>query len=134
MKSGKQRRKELKAKRKERDSNQRSLEAETRPAPRPLKTTPVNEASLAPYKSYGAPAFVMRGYYEDVPFRCHGCGQDEIWTATQQKWWYEVAKGYVYSTAKFCRPCRRKEQARRVEARRVHLEGIARKKSIRKGD
>jgi Probable zinc-ribbon domain len=134
MKSGKKRRQEIKAKRKERDRKQPQLKRGARPGARPLKTAPVNEESLAPYKSYGAPAFVMRGYYEDVPFRCRGCGRDEIWTATQQKWWYEVAKGYVYSTAKWCRPCRKKEQARRAEARRVHLEGVARKKSIRKGD
>jgi Probable zinc-ribbon domain len=134
MKSGKKRRAEIKAKRKERDKREALTERGARPATRSLKTAPVNEESLAPYKSYGAPAFVMRGYYEDVPFRCRGCSRDEIWTAAQQKWWYEVAKGYVYSTAKLCRPCRKKEQARRAEARRVHLEGVARKKSIRKGD
>jgi Probable zinc-ribbon domain len=130
MKSGKRRRKEIKAKRKERATREALTK---RGAGRSLKTTPVNEESLAPYRSYGAPAFVMRGYYEDVPFRCRGCGRDEIWTAAQQKWWYEVAKGYVYSAAKLCRACRRKEQARRAEARRVHLEGIARKKATRGG-
>jgi hypothetical protein len=131
MKSGKKRRAEIKAKRKERDKREALTERGARPAARSLKTAPVNEESLAPYKSYGAPAFVMRGYYEDVSFRCRGCGRDEIWTAAQQKWWYEVAKGYVYSAAKSCRTCRRKEQARRAEARRVHLEGIARKKATR---
>ncbi|MGH7857477.1 MAG: zinc-ribbon domain containing protein [Candidatus Binatia bacterium] len=82
----------------------------------------------APSNSYGAPKFVERGYYVDTPFRCRGCGKEEIWTAAQQKWWFEVAKGFVHSTAKLCRPCRRREQARRAEARRVHLEGAARKK------
>jgi len=90
-------------------------------------TAPVNEALLAPYKSYGVPKFVERRFYVAVPFRCAGCGVAEIWTATQQKWWYEVAKGYVYSTAKLCRPCRRKEQERRDGARRVHLKGLANK-------
>jgi len=82
---------------------------------------------MAPNNSYGAPDFVRRGYYLDRPFRCAGCGREEIWTAAQQKWWYEVAKGYLYSGAKLCRPCRRREQARRSEARRVHLEGLTRK-------
>src|SRR5262245_41297166 len=95
---------------------------------------PVNEDVLASYKSYGAPDYVMRGYYLDLSFRCQGCGKEEIWTAAQQKWWYEVAKGYVYSSAKLCRACRKKEQARRAEARRVHLEGVARKKASHKGD
>jgi hypothetical protein len=133
MKSGKQRRAELKTKRKQREAKQRSLAAVPRATPRPLGTAPVNEALLAPYKSYGAPDYAMRGYYQDLPFRCHGCGKEEIWTASQQKWWYEVAKGYVYSRAKLCRPCRKKEQARRAEARRVHLEGIAREKDARRG-
>jgi hypothetical protein len=133
MKSGKQRRKEIKSKRAERAAKKPSLPAGPHQRLRPLGTAPVNEALLAPYNSYGAPAFVMRGYYLDVPFRCQGCGQEEIWTAAQQKWWYEVAKGYVYSTAKLCRPCRKKEQARRAEAKRIHLEGMTRKKSVRKG-
>jgi hypothetical protein len=89
----------------------------------------VNTAALAPYNSYGVPGFVARGYYQDEPFVCSGCGTPQVWTAGQQKWWYEVAKGDVNSTAKHCRPCRRREQARRAEARRVHLEGLERKRS-----
>jgi hypothetical protein len=124
MKSGKQRRAELKARR-----AGRRAQAAARPAKRePGRLVPVNEAALAPYSSYGAPDFVMRGYYVDRPFTCTGCGADEVWTGTQQKWWYEVAKGYVYSGAKLCRACRRREQARRAEARRVHREGLARRK------
>jgi Probable zinc-ribbon domain len=88
---------------------------------------PVNEQLLAPNNSYGAPDFVRRGYYTDIPFRCVDCGKEEIWTGTQQKWWYEIAKGFVYSTAIRCRACRRKERDRRANARRVHLEGKARK-------
>ena len=76
-----------------------------------------------------APDFVYRGHYLDKPFTCAGCGKEEIWTATQQKWWYEVAKGFVYSIAKLCRNCRRQVQAQKNESRRVHLEGIARKKA-----
>jgi len=54
-------------------------------------------------------------------------GREEVWTARQQKWWYEVAKGFVYSDAKLCRACRRRERDRRAEARRVHQEGLGRK-------
>jgi hypothetical protein len=100
--------------------------------PTPPGAVPVNEEALAPYRSYGAPLFVTRGYYLDMPFRCAGCRSDEIWTAAQQKWWYEVAKGYPYSAAKLCRTCRRRERERRSEARRVHLEGAARKKAARR--
>jgi Probable zinc-ribbon domain len=71
----------------------------------------VNESALAPYNSYGDPEFVRAGHYSDRPFRCRDCGKDEVWTARQQKWWYEVAKGYVYSTAVRCRACRRKAKS-----------------------
>jgi putative zinc ribbon protein len=92
-------------------------------------TVRVNVEALAPNNSYGAPRFVERGYYVDEPFTCAGCGVAQVWTAWQQKWWYEVAKGFAYSTAKHCRACRRREQARRAEAKRVHLEGVARKRA-----
>ncbi|HEY6365391.1 MAG TPA: zinc-ribbon domain-containing protein [Candidatus Binatia bacterium] len=134
MKSGKQRRAELKTKRKQRKTKQQLLTTRPQPTPRPLGTAPVNEDLLAPYKSYGAPGYVMRGYYQDIPFRCQACGKEETWTAAQQKWWYEVGKGYVYSSAKLCRPCRKKAQARRAEVRRVHLDGVARKKAAHRGD
>lgn len=99
-----------------------------RDTPTPPGLVRVNVDALAPNSSYGAPRFVERGYYEDVPFTCSGCGSKEIWRAAQQKWWYEVAKGYVYSSAKLCRKCRQRERVRRAEARRVHLEGMARKR------
>jgi hypothetical protein len=98
----------------------------------PGRFVPVNADLLAPYNSYGVPKFVERGYYIDIPFRCVGCGKDEVWTGWQQKWWYEVAKGYVYSSARKCRKCRRAEQARRAESRRVHIEGIRKKKGVSK--
>jgi hypothetical protein len=98
----------------------------------PAALVPVNVAGLAPYNSYGVPRFVERGYYEDRPFTCAECGKPQLWTALQQKWWYEVAKGHVESTAKLCRPCRRREQARRAAARRVHLEGLKHKQARRR--
>jgi hypothetical protein len=88
---------------------------------------PVNEALLAPNNSYGAPDFVRRGYYVDISFRCADCDIEEVWTGAQQKWWYEVAKGFVYSTAIRCRRCRRTQRERRADARRTHLEGRAQK-------
>ena len=89
---------------------------------------PVNEKLLARNNSYGAPDFVRRGYYIDLPFRCVDCGKEELWTGAQQKWWYEVAKGFVYSSAVRCRGCRRKKRERRDEARRIHLQGLLDKK------
>jgi Probable zinc-ribbon domain len=71
----------------------------------------VDYSELASHGSYSQPDFVERGYYVDKPFVCEGCGTSQVWTAGQQKWWYEVAKGYVFSTAKLCRSCRKQARA-----------------------
>lgn len=131
MKSGKQRRVEISARRKKRALKRSAIAKVVELRNTPSRMVPVNEELLAPNNSYGAPAFVRRGYYVDIPFRCADCGKEEVWTGSQQKWWYEIAKGFVYSSAVRCRACRRKEQARRNEARRVHLEGMARKNKAR---
>ena len=131
MKSGKQRRVEISARRKKRALKRSAIAKAVELRNTPSRMVPVNEELLAPNNSYGAPAFVRRGYYIDIAFRCVDCGKEEVWTGSQQKWWYEIAKGFVYSSAVRCRACRRKEQARRNEARRVHLEGIARKNQAR---
>ena len=123
MKSNKQRWTELKEKR----AAKRTAVKKAVDVRRAVGGVPVRRDALAPNNSYGHPDFVARGYYLDKPFTCAACGREEIWTASQQKWWYEVAKGYVYSTAKLCRACRGRERDRRLEARRVHLAGIAAK-------
>ncbi|WP_210345568.1 zinc-ribbon domain containing protein [Bradyrhizobium sp. CCBAU 53421] len=88
---------------------------------------PVDTARLAPSNSYSIPDFVERGTYRPEPFVCKDCGVAEVWTPLQQKWWYETAKGDVFTKAVRCRACRTRERARKSAARRVHLEGLARK-------
>ncbi len=130
MKSGKQRRLELDAKKERRAAKQAAEQAVLDRAVKrkaALRGATVTAGALAPNRSYSNPDFVTRGYYLDKPFVCEGCGKVEVWTATQQKWWYEIAKGDVWTTAKLCRLCRRRERVRRAEARRVHLDGLARK-------
>lgn len=90
----------------------------------------VNAANLGPNNSYGVPEFVARGYYVDMPFHCKSCGIAQVWTETQQKWWYESAKGDVWAVAVMCRPCRRRERARRAEARDAHLSGLSAKGKV----
>lgn len=84
----------------------------------------VNPENLRPTNSYGTPEFVERGYYVDMPFNCKSCGVAQVWTATHQKWWYESAKGDVWTIAVLCRACRKREQARRTAAREVHMAGL----------
>jgi hypothetical protein len=130
MKSGKQRRIELKTQK----QVQKAKLAKQKLATKEAKTlaeselavslgrVTVDRTTLIPNNSYDEPDFVKRGYYLDKPFTCAACNSQEVWTAVQQKWWYEIAKGSLFTTAKFCWTCRHQEQARRA-----HLEGIAKK-------
>ena len=122
MKSGKQRKAEIQQQRAGRAAR---AEAAAKSLPKPLTAgmAACNPLKLAPYNSYGQPDFVVRGYYVDQPFCCKDCGKQEVWTATRQKWWYEVAKGQVFTRANRCNACRRKERERVAEARRVQQQG-----------
>jgi hypothetical protein len=91
----------------------------------------VNTSNLLPTGSYGTPDFVARGYYVDFPFRCKDCEKSEVWSPTQQRWWYEVAKGDVWTVANRCRPCRQRERARRKSARETAEAGLAKKRRMK---
>lgn len=84
-----------------------------------------DKSQLLHNNTYG----LLPDFYLDKAFTCRDCGNEEVWTAKQQKWWYEVAKGNINSTAVRCRSCRKKEQARKAEARKIHLQGLAPKQS-----
>ena len=76
-------------------------------------------------------------FYVDRPFACRKCATEEVWTAKQQKWWYEVALGDINTTAVHCRSCRMVERKRVEEARRISAEGMKRKQEAlahRRGD
>lgn len=77
MKSGKQKRLEIKAKRKQKTAKIQSNHKQQALRLRPVLGPPVNEALLAPNNSYGEPDFVYCGYYVDRPFRCVDCGKEE---------------------------------------------------------
>lgn len=122
MKSNKQRRVELDRKKKVRVAEALALHREKTSAEREAELQSairVNASALAPYNSYSGPEFVARGYYVDKEFECVDCAQPQVWTASQQKWWYEVAKGCVWSTAIRCRECRRRRRLRGASANRA---------------
>lgn len=126
MKSNKQRRDEIKARRRQRAEKEKQRQRSRSDIDLPIGSAPCNPLLLAPNNSNGTD-FLLRGYYLDYPFRCQDCGKEEIWRATQQKWWFEVAKADVNTRAIRCRSCRKLERQRKSEARRVHLEGIRKK-------
>jgi len=78
----------------------------------PPDAIPADLSKHAPNNSWD-PIF----YYQDMEFRCADCGSEEVWTASQQKWWYEVAKGPVYSRAIRCRACRKADREKKEEHR-----------------
>ena len=65
-------------------------------------------------------------YYYNQEFICCDCGSNEIWTAAQQKWWYEEAEGNINAHAKRCRKCRAHITALKEEQKR-HMEEMATK-------
>ena len=95
----------------------------TRSSPQSSERVPVDAARLAPNNSNGLD-FQQQGYYQDKPFACRDCGRAQVWTARQQKWWFEVARGSVYGKPVRCRSCRQRERARQTAARRVQLQGV----------
>ena len=128
-KSGRQRAEEIAVRRRQRTAQQQEKQAgEIHPAYEGEQVTaPVNASLLADDNSYGVPEFVGRGNYVDRKFTCNDCGKEEVWHATQQKWWYEVAKGGVWTVAVRCRPCRRRERDRAAAHKRRSEEGLLRK-------
>ena len=113
--SNKQKRAALAAKRLERRKKSLQVRRQRNPAKVraaydagfPPGAIPANLKEQAPNNSYGPPL-----YYADQPFDCVDCGRHEVWTASQQQWYFEVAKGSIYGRAIRCRACRhRRRQA-----------------------
>jgi hypothetical protein len=130
-KSNKQRRAELKARRLARvvslrDHDVRGIAPSVQAGVQP-GIVPADHAKLAHNNTYG----LLPLFYVDTAFTCCGCGSQEVWTAKQQKWWYEEAQGHIDSCAVRCRACRLIERARVTEARRIAEEGLARKRALK---
>lgn len=53
----------------------------------------------------------------DAKLMCEDCGQSFVFSATEQRHWYEMLKFWVQSRPKQCLPCRRIRRARRRETR-----------------
>jgi putative zinc ribbon protein len=49
--------------------------------------------------------FSTKFYYKDIQFTCAGCGKEEVWTAPQQKRYFETQKGNIYNEPKWCYDC-----------------------------
>ena len=117
MKSGKQRRLEIMAKRRKK---QRGVDVFDQYQLMPKHAVKANHNNLIHNCTYGSyPLF-----YVDKEYECRDCNSHEVWTAKQQRWWYEIAKGNIDSVAVRCRKCRRIIRDKR-EAQKAHMEEMA---------
>ncbi|WP_300451714.1 zinc-ribbon domain containing protein [Accumulibacter sp.] len=128
MRSGKQKREALRVRRRRRQQRQEDRRRQTGRPALPARTVPVSPERLAELPWPGAPDFIRRGYYEDLPFVCVDCGAACIWFAQRQKWWYEVADGDLASTARRCAACRARARERRRLARQQTFAGRERRR------
>jgi len=71
-------------------------------------------------------SYAPKLYYEDKKFRCRDCGLECVWTAEQQRLWYEEWKGPIQSTAVRCRGCRLRLRQEKAIQRR-HMQALARR-------
>ena len=113
MKSNRQKRLEIKSKRVEKAYLESCKESTTG------KLIRVGTSLLGPTGTF--PEFASCGIYSDYKFSCKDCGVSEIWTASQQKWWYEVANGNLYTRAARCNSCRKKHKLHAEESRQRQL-------------
>jgi hypothetical protein len=60
----------------------------------------------------------------DTKLRCEDCGQQFVFAAAEQRYWYETLKFWAQSRPKQCIPCRQARRARR----RASSEGQARRR------
>jgi hypothetical protein len=120
FKSGKQRRAEILTRRKKNKPVVEWIDPESQPENWPKGAVAANRLGLELLHPYS----LIPHYYADKPFKCRDCGVEQVWRATQQKWYYEVAKGKSGSTAVRCLPCRRKERERKAKARADSLPGL----------
>lgn len=105
MKSNKQRKSEIKQRRWKRMEAQREV---AQPKSMPAGVLAADMECLA---LVHGPYFWHKGYYEDCAYRCRDCGAYGVWSARDQKWWYEQAQGCLDSRASRCKSCRTEYRA-----------------------
>ena len=119
-------RKKLKfaAKRKERAERQAAEEGAWRASKGlPGGWVAADPTQQAPYNSASPPPT----YYVDVEVNCRDCGVEEVWTAKDQKWYYEVIKGTLFATAVRCINCRKKVREQKAIQRQQMAEADKRR-------
>lgn len=100
MKSNKQRKSEIQLRRWKRMEAQREVASCVR------MPAGVLAADMGRLALIHGPHFWHPGYYKDCAYRCRDCGANGVWSARDQKWWYEQVQGSLDSRASRCQSCR----------------------------
>ncbi len=58
-----------------------------------------------PESQFHGGGYAVKFSYQDIHYSCAGCGKKEVWTAEQQKRYFEVQKGNIYNKPKWCHEC-----------------------------
>jgi len=111
MKSGKQRRLEIMEKRRKKAQENKGINVYSSSVQLPKYAVRSNPSKL----KHNHTLDPLPLFYIDREYQCKDCGSHEIWTAKQQKWWYETAKGHIDSCAVRCRRCRSIIKKQKVE-------------------
>ncbi len=92
----------------------------------PDDALPADLTKQAPISSYSYPEF----WYRDEERTCVDCGAEFVFSAKDQKFWYEVARIPLHATANRCLACRhqRREAKRQNKAHMEKLEAERTKK------
>ncbi len=87
-------------------------------AGRLVKGVEIPEGALAgdPDKQVGAKGYAAKYYYVDIDYVCRGCGRKGVWTAAQQKRYFEVQKGNIYNEPAWCYECHAERMKKKEEA------------------
>ena len=121
MKSNKQRVTEIKAARLKR-AERRNPKFDPTKYPVPEHAIPADQTKLVTVGTEALVDFPI--YYLDKPYVCTSCGSTELWTAKQQKWWYEVAQGAIETTVAHCRACRKQMREDKAKQKQ-HMKDMA---------
>lgn len=81
-----------------------------------------NPSKQARNNSYSPPTF-----YEDCRFNCIDCGATELWTAEQQRVYFEEWKKSIYHRPVRCGVCRNQRKVQILENNQKTLEGLKQK-------
>ncbi len=88
---------------------------------------PKNALAAEPDAQNHQGGYSVKFYYQDIPYKCAGCGRPGVWTAQQQKRYFEKQKGNIYNEPKWCYECHSMRMRKKVTE---HAGSASRKQAV----